>query len=811
LIGHHFSGVRSPRGSTFINDIVCDLSLRLESTFAKHPRYTPAWTHRQYNGGRLSVRDFLAISLDHAHLVKKCEVNYDIDVNTDHRLISLRLDFGQEPLGTSKMRSVRKPVGWTCSNALKYNVMVTNALAEGPLSLDGFTAVVASAAASLATPAPQRRCAEKGEDVINTLLCKRNSTDDPTERLKLTKEAWKLRRSTKRAREKADLTNAVKGFSQYRSGLGVSRRTLQAAAVLQDAFGCMYENKMDWPAVMSQFYGQIYHDLAPGRGLLLDTERQQRAQAPELVSLDELKLALSSLKPRRSCSSDLLVSEMLQALDDINLSFLCSCLNEVLLGLRLAPLAWQHVEAVLLPKVKAAKSICDFRPITIIPVLRKLYSTILLARAKGFLQNQGEYMFAFRQSYQPAEMLQTARIIVEKANEWGDPLYFVKLDLEKAFDRISRGALVQCLRGRGLPEYLIQGLVLQYSGATCTFRHPSGVCSDSVQLLRGTPQGDPCSPLLFTAVLDCVFERLQRKWSQERRGFLCRRERGEEDYLHNLLAFADDILLIASNVEDAQVMTSDTAAALREVGLHSRPDKCEWSTNCCDSLGGELFLEGFLLPRRSRTEGVKLLRSPVSLDSDSHGAWSSRHARAWALWREKQRLLTSDASLRDKVAVLDATVLQGLLWGTETLVTSRRQRQKLDSLQLELASRMMRVTRREGEQWLPWYQRRLRAARCQLKEFGTLRWSSQWLYRYRCWAGHLARLPSQRYAVCITFWRDRMWQLFQAGRLRRPRPGKPTRWEDCLCEDIGMNNFWPMLAQQREQWRTFCLSGKQAW
>ncbi len=55
------------------------------------------------------------------------------------------------------------------------------------------------------------------------------------------------------------------------------------------------------------------------------------------------------------------------------------------------------------------------------------------------------------------------------------------------------------------------------------------------------PQGDPCSPLVFTSVLDLLLSDVSAKCMSEGRGFLCRRERGEEDDRYHVMVFADDI------------------------------------------------------------------------------------------------------------------------------------------------------------------------------------------------------------------------------------------------------------------------------
>ena len=92
------------------------------------------------------------------------------------------------------------------------------------------------------------------------------------------------------------------------------------------------------------------------------------------------------------------------------------------------------------------------------------------------------------------------RQVHEKHQPKKKKLYYVFLDLEKAFDRVPREVMRWALRKLGVNEWLNRTVVALYTEA-CTVVSTDAGLSASFEVKVGLHQGSVLSPLLFAAVM----------------------------------------------------------------------------------------------------------------------------------------------------------------------------------------------------------------------------------------------------------------------------------------------------------------------
>ena len=84
-----------------------------------------------------------------------------------------------------------------------------------------------------------------------------------------------------------------------------------------------------------------------------------------------------------------------------------------------------------------------------------------------------------------------------------------------------------------------------------------------MSVARGVKQGDPMSPFLFNLVLDTCLRKLEGS------------VRLIDALRLNHIAFADDVVLIASKMDELQCIFDSYTGALEQIGLEIHPGKCQ--------------------------------------------------------------------------------------------------------------------------------------------------------------------------------------------------------------------------------------------
>lgn len=160
--------------------------------------------------------------------------------------------------------------------------------------------------------------------------------------------------------------------------------------------------------------------------------------------------------------------------------------------------------SVVIPKEANPASMRSFRPLSLCNVPLKVASKMIVHRLKGLLQtiitpNQSSFIPGRHITDNIVTCQELVHSLQYTKAECGGMI--VKLDFEKAYDRMEWSFVEATLRDVPLPNTLITAIMSILHSRSCRLVW-NGECTDVIKQTRGLRQGDPLSPYWFVLCMD---------------------------------------------------------------------------------------------------------------------------------------------------------------------------------------------------------------------------------------------------------------------------------------------------------------------
>lgn len=262
------------------------------------------------------------------------------------------------------------------------------------------------------------------------------------------------------------------------------------------------------------------------------------------ISLAEIISAISQLKNGKSSGPDRLINEFFINGKDILTPYLHTLFN-VIFDKGYFPDSWSLGEIIPIHKKGSKANVENYRGITLLSVLGKLFTRILNNRLTSWAENYGVYIEAqagFRQNMSTVDNVFILNSLISHSLNANKQLYCSFIDFSKAFDYVVRDILWHKLLKFGVRGKILDIIVSMCHTVKSKVKY-NNYLSEEFTCQTGVRQGECLSPFLFSIYVNDIEEE-----------FIIKGANGiDVGFLKLfLLLYADDIVIFSDSPEGLQ-------------------------------------------------------------------------------------------------------------------------------------------------------------------------------------------------------------------------------------------------------------------
>jgi hypothetical protein len=424
---------------------------------------------------------------------------------------------------------------------------------------------------------------------------------------------------------------------------------------------------------------------------------------------------------------------------------------------------------------KGNRLVCsNYRGIVLLNTAYKIFAHVLHARLLPYAEQQvGEYQCGFRRNRSTIDHLFSIRQIMEKCYEYNITTHHLFVDFKNAYDKVKRQKLWSALEFFGVPQKLINLAKLTLSDVNCRVRIGNDL-SDPFENKEGLRQGDGLAQLFFNMVLEYAI----RSSRIETNGTIFHKT-------SQILAYADDVDLIARNVNQLQQNLETFKGAAQNVGLVINQQKTKYLTATRNQTARNSNLGNQAI---EHVDSFVYLGSEINSDNDISLEIKRRIQLGNKTYFGLSKLMRSRTISRRLKCTLYKTLIRPVVtYGSETWCMTVEHERQLACFERKILRKIYGPVQ-DNNIWRIRYNHELKALYgepdiVRFIKIGRLRW-----------AGHVTRMDDGRVP-------SRLLNATPEGR--RTQGGQRKRWLDAVNRDARLLGIadWRRAAQNRTTWR----------
>lgn len=255
------------------------------------------------------------------------------------------------------------------------------------------------------------------------------------------------------------------------------------------------------------------------------------------------------------------------------------------------PTLWKHAKIIPLPKKHDTNNVADFRPISILPTLSKIFEKIIHSQIISYMNTYNlfnPFQSGFRKEHSTTTALTKITCDISEAMDSKLLTVLVLLDFSKAFDTVDFDILIAKLRSMGFSCSSRSFFETYLRGRQSRVDLGDSI-SDWVQASVGVPQGSVLGPLLFSIYISSLMENIK-----------CKYHLFADDlqvYLHTTVEnFASCVLSINEDLAHLSQVASSWGLLLNPAKTQSIIIGTRMSLSKITPQGHEIFVNGSNIP-----------------------------------------------------------------------------------------------------------------------------------------------------------------------------------------------------------------------
>ena len=433
---------------------------------------------------------------------------------------------------------------------------------------------------------------------------------------------------------------------------------------IKDKHGKILTNRTEILERWAEFYEELYNDTY----IPTPVDDSTEDNIPPITH-EEIRNAIKLLKPGKSPGIDKIHSEYLQAGGEHIVSALYNLFNNILYFNNI-PLSFRQALIVIILKKDSQLDCKNYRPISLLSHIYKLFISIIASRVKSdlyasFPQSQA----AYQPNRGTIEQIISIEQIIEKSIEFNNPVHIVFIDFTKAFDSIKLSCLWKLLDKTNINKKYINLLQNTYDESKSAIKTDIGI-TRFINIMKGVKQGDILAALLFCIVVASIILKTEEE---------CDTGYPIGGQIISNLSYADDIAAMSHDSHKLQEYVNILARHAEEVGLYINVSK----TNCMSTakVNKTLNITVYNKPVK-QVDNFIYLGHKISSVNDNNIPVQHRIGLGWAAFGKHKHLLTSSRiPYHIKRKIYNTYILPVVLYGLDCITWNNTLSKKIESFQ----------------------------------------------------------------------------------------------------------------------------------